>query len=371
VKKLGVGFAIALGLVGARAHAAVPAGYTGMPFKGAPWPIPGRIDFENFDEGGMGVAWQVDDHTGNFGEGGCPANDYREGIHPQLCKTNTNAGENDLFSTGPMMGMPYPSAAMPQSIYIGYTHGVDWVKLTVNVAVAGTYKVSSTWASEPGGADGIKMEISFNDVVKAAPSLPGTGGYHNWVAFADFATVELEAGVQVLKFAAKSQHLNYDYLQFSRVLPGGGVDDGSGNPGGGGSGGTGAGGASGAGGAAGAAGSASGGTPTTAGAGAGGSGLGGEGAGGSPLPSGGTGGVPPAGGSGSNAAGVPNAAAGATTTSGGSGTTGAPGASTSNVEQDSSCSVSAGAPRAGVAALAAFAAFAAALSSRRSRRRRA
>ena len=32
-------------------QAQVPAGYTGTPFMGTPWPIPGRIDFENFDEG--------------------------------------------------------------------------------------------------------------------------------------------------------------------------------------------------------------------------------------------------------------------------------------------------------------------------------
>jgi hypothetical protein len=335
---------------------------------GTPWPIPGRIDFENFDDGGQGVAWQVDDHTGNFGAGGCPANMYREGIHPQLCQTNTNQGEVDLFSAGPMMGMPYPSAAMPKSIYIGYTHGVDWVKLTVNVAEAGTYKLSSTWASEPGGADGIKMEISMNDVVKASPSLPGTGGYHNWVAYPDFATLELEAGVQVLKFAAKSQHLNYDYLQLSRVLPGGGVDDGSG----GNVGGSGAGGAAGAPGVGGT-GGASGGTEASGGSPAGAGGVGGSSAGGAsagtsalPQPSGGaspttTGGSPPASG------GMPNTSPPA---SAGTAATGGPALGAQNTEQDSSCSVAGVAPRAGgFLALAVVSGLA--LSSRRRRRRRA
>jgi hypothetical protein len=209
------------------ARADIPTGYKGTPFMGTPWPIPGRIDFENYDEGGMGIGWRVDDHTGNFGVGGCPGNDYRTALpHPQLCKTNTNPGEIDLYSAGPMKGLHYPSDAMPQSIYIGYTHGADWVKITVNVAKAGMYKLSSVWGSEPGGAAGIHFQILFNDVMKADVTLPGTGGYHNWVDFPDFATVQLDAGVQVFQFAPKNNHLNYDYLQFSLVTPTG-VDPGS------------------------------------------------------------------------------------------------------------------------------------------------
>jgi hypothetical protein len=262
VKKLGLGILLALSLPAGRAHAEVPAGYTGTPFGGTPRPLPGRIDFEDFDDGGQGVGWSVDDHTGNFGEDGCAANAYRDGIHPQLCKTNTSPGELDAYSTGPLIGQKYPSDAMPVSIYIGYTHAVDWVKLTVNVSEAGTYKLSSSFASEPGGADGIKVQVSFNDVLKADATLAGTGGYHNWADYPDFATVELEAGVQVLQFAAKSMHVNYDYLQLSRVLPGGGVDDGSA----GGSAGSGAGGSAGSAGSVGASGAAgSGGSGGTAG----------------------------------------------------------------------------------------------------------
>jgi MYXO-CTERM domain-containing protein len=222
-----IAFAMPLLLWAGRALADIPAGYKGTPYMGTPWSIPGRIEFENYDDGGENVGWRVDDNTGNFGQGGCAGNDLRMGIHPQICRTNTSVGEIDLYSDGPMKGMKYPSEAMPQSYYIGYTHGADWVKLTVNVAKAGTYKLSSTWASDPGGAGGIKMQILFNDQVKADVSLTGTGGYHNWVDFPDFATVTLEAGVQVLQFAPKSMHLNYDYLQFTLVNGDGTLDPGN------------------------------------------------------------------------------------------------------------------------------------------------
>jgi hypothetical protein len=336
VKKIAFGFGLFIALIGSRAHAAIPAGYTGTPFKGTPANLPGRIEFENYDEGGQNVSWRVDDHTGNFGVGGCGANTYRTDMpHPQLCLSN-GPGEVDTYTMGPMMGQKYPSDAMPQSIYIGYTHGADWVKLTVNVTKAGTYKLSSTWASEPGGADAIKFQILFNDALKADVKLPGTGGYHNWVAAPDFAMVDLEAGVQVLQFAPKSMHLNYDYLQFSLVLPGG-VDDGgtgtgAGGGGAGGSAGTGAGGASGD------AGSASGGAATAGAAGSPGS-AGSFATGGfvgvDPVPTAGTG---------FGTAGTGTSTAGTTSSAGTgpTGPTGPTGLTNTTANQDSGCSLTPG-----------------------------
>jgi hypothetical protein len=350
VKKLAFAFGLFVALIGAHARADVPAGYKGTPFKGTPTSLPGRVDFENYDEGGQDVAWRVDDHTGNFGIGGCAANNYRADLpHPQLCLTN-NGNEVDTYTMGPLLGQKYPSDAMPQSIYIGYTHGVDWVKLTVNVTKAGTYKLSSTWGSEPSGADAIQFQISFNDVLKADVQLPGTGGYHNWVAFPDFATVELEAGVQVLQFAAKSQHLNYDYVQFSLMLPGGGVDNGGGAGVGGGSG-TGG---SASGGSAAVAGSAGAATAGSGGA-SGSSGSAGTAVSTAPLPTAG---------SGSGTAGSA-ATAGAPAGTAGSSSGLAPGTMT---EQDSSCSVGfGGRGRAATASLLAAVGLLSAFARRRAR----
>lgn len=356
VKKLAFAFGLFVASFGAHARAAIPAGYTGTPFKGTPTSLPGRVDFENYDEGGQNVAWSVDDHTGNFGEGGCAANNYRTALpHPQLCLTN-NGNEVDTYTMGPLLGQKYPSDAKPQSIYIGYTHGVDWVKVTVNVTQTGTYKLSSTWGSEPSGADAIKFQISFNDVLKADVKLPGTGGYHNWVAFPDFATVELEAGLQVLKFAAKSQHLNYDYVQLSLVLPGGGVDDGSGAGSGSGAGGSASGGSSGNAGATGSAGAATGGSGGASDS----NGTAGTFVGTDPSPTAGSG----TGTAGTTAtAGAPPSSAAGT----GSGLN-----QSANTEQDSSCSVALrgrdrnhGSPASLLAAVVALGAFGA----RRSRRR--
>ena len=135
MKKLALGFGIFVALFGARAQADVPAGYKGTPFKGTAATLPGRIDFENYDEGGQDVAWRVDDHTGNFGPGGCAANTYRTDLpHPQLCLTN-NANEVDTYSMGPMMGQKYPSC----SIALGRRNGSAVALLLAGGAMLGGF----------------------------------------------------------------------------------------------------------------------------------------------------------------------------------------------------------------------------------------
>jgi hypothetical protein len=224
------------GTLAGAARADVPAGYKGTPFKGTPWPIPGRIDLVNYDVGGLGVGF----NTVHHGDVACPGFDYRTDTPvPTLCKTSTTTGQfndkPDEFTDGPMKGMFYPSATTAD-YYIGAVRPGDWVNVTVNVATAGTYQVSSTWASAGGSID---MKISFNDMLKNETKAPSTGGYHNWVPFPGFATVTLDAGVQVMKFQSVNEHLNMDYVQFSLVTDGG-VDNGgdASTSGSGGSGGT-------------------------------------------------------------------------------------------------------------------------------------
>src|SRR5262245_29773397 len=87
---------------GARARADIPAGYVGKPHKGTPWPIPGRINMVDYDEGGKGVGFDVD----HAGDSPCNGFDYRmDKPTVTLCKTGPD--RNDLWTAGPMMGMPY------------------------------------------------------------------------------------------------------------------------------------------------------------------------------------------------------------------------------------------------------------------------
>ena len=212
----------------ARSEAAVPASYMGTPYKGVAQAVPGRIEFENVDLGGFGVAYDVDHH-----ENTASGKDYRPGEDiPQISRTNTG----EFKDNRPDM-TPYPSADKLQEYYIGWAHAGDWVKLTIDVKQAGTYKVSSTFASDP---DKIRFKMTFNDgALPGVVELEGTKDFHIWKEYKDFATVELEAGLQVVQFALEIEHLQYDYLEFTLV--------GGGSAGAGGSGGASAGGAGGSG----------------------------------------------------------------------------------------------------------------------------
>jgi len=171
--------------------------------QGMPTPIPGRLEFENVDVGGINVAWRVDDHGNNVsGKDYRPAQDL-----PNICCLNC-LGVVDKYPDGGI----YPSADQPHGYYIGWAHPNDWTKFTVNVAKSGIYKIRSTFASQP---NSIRFSIWFNDVNKTGViTLPGTNNYHIWQAF-DIASVQLDAGTQVMKFQMEGQyHLQYDYLLF-------------------------------------------------------------------------------------------------------------------------------------------------------------
>jgi hypothetical protein len=218
------------------ARADVPADYTGTPFKGSPKPIPGRINIVDYDMGGANVGFNTVHQNGDVA---CAGFDYRtDKPVPTLCKTSTMTGpyndKPDEYTDGPMKGMFFPSATTAD-YYIGAVRPGDWVNVTVNVAKAGTYRISTTWTSAGGSID---AKISFNGMLKTEFKAPSTGGYHNWVPFPDFAMVDLDAGVQVMKFQSVVEHLNMDYLDFE-LVGGGGDDDGGGAIGTGGAGGAG------------------------------------------------------------------------------------------------------------------------------------
>ncbi len=214
------------------AHADIPTDYPGKPYLGTPSGIPGRVELANVDTGGAEISYHADHNRMNSaGYEPISGNDYRptEKDLPNICKTNEANPD-----TWALDGTVYPSATDKSWYYIGYAHSVDWVKITVNVAQAGKYNVSSSWASA-----GPKWGLSiwFNDGHSAVdPKHPkdgvnksgvvvmdGTADYHKWKAYPNFTTVELSAGVQVMTFHLEQfDHLQYGFLQFDLVGGAGG-----------------------------------------------------------------------------------------------------------------------------------------------------
>ncbi|HEY9422202.1 MAG TPA: carbohydrate-binding protein [Thermoanaerobaculia bacterium] len=128
--------------------------------------LPGRIEAENFDLGGNGVAY-ADGDAGNNGGA------YR------------TTEDVDIFMTADAGG----------GYAVGWAGGPgEWLNYTVNVTTAGTYDISVRVAQE--GAGGT-FHIEVNGVDVTGPmTVPATGGWDNWTTITKTG-VSLSAGQQV------------------------------------------------------------------------------------------------------------------------------------------------------------------------------
>ena len=142
------------------------------PFYGAPAAIPGKIEIEDFDRGGEGVAYFDVDSWNNGGQ-------YRndEGV--------------DIEGTGDVGG----------GYDIGWSQVGEWLNYTVDIAAAGTYTVHVRAASPvPGG--GYHLALDGQNIT-GSWSLPGTDAWQNFVT-TDIPNIELPKGRHVLQLVLES-----------------------------------------------------------------------------------------------------------------------------------------------------------------------
>jgi hypothetical protein len=138
------------------------------PFSGTPMALPGLIELENFDQGGLGVAYW-DTTAGN--DGGAP---YRQADSVDLKATTDTGG----------------------GYYLGWTAAGEWLNYTVNIASAGVYTVQVRVASNGGGGT---FHVEVDGVDKTGPLvIPNTSGWQAWTTISKTG-VSLPAGVHVVR----------------------------------------------------------------------------------------------------------------------------------------------------------------------------
>ena len=157
------------------------------PYGGTAWAIPGKIEFESYDQGGNGFAY-LDNAAGNTG-GATFRTD--EDVDLEVC-TDAGAGYN-----------------------IGYATKGEWTEYTVNVAKAGKYNFTLRVACS---GDGRTLSLSAKDAVVAKDvAIPNTAGWQVWqdVVVKDIA---LEAGVQVIRVTmGATDYVNMNYMSVAAV----------------------------------------------------------------------------------------------------------------------------------------------------------
>ena len=116
--------------------------------RDSPWPVPGRIEAEDFDSGGSGVAYS-DADEGNKGSA-----DYREsGVDIQA----PGDGRRN----------------------IGWTNSGEWLEYTIEVEEAGSYDITANVASDnPGMEDTVIYTLDGAPI--ASVTVTNTGGWDNW-----------------------------------------------------------------------------------------------------------------------------------------------------------------------------------------------
>ena len=175
-KDLGVDFAeLSAALSGSATPAPTPTpspspgGST--PYGGTPAPLPGTVQFENYDAGGEGVAYH-DTTSGNTG------GTYRSNNVDVQATTDAGGG-----------------------YIVGWVQAGEWLNYTVKVAAAGTYAIDVRIASN--GAGGT-FHIEVNGVNKTGMlTVPNTGGWQTWQTITKTG-VALAAGQQVIRVVMDS-----------------------------------------------------------------------------------------------------------------------------------------------------------------------
>ncbi len=156
-----------------------------LPFHGSPSAIPGKIEAEDFDTGGEGVAYH-DTTSGNSG------NQYRtlENVDIENC-TDAGGGYN-----------------------IGWMGTGEWLEYTVNVSGTGTYTIEARVAAM---AAGKTFYVEFNGVNKTGNiTVPNTGGWQNWTTVS--VPVSLSAGTQIMRFVSNSADFNLNYFRLTATM---------------------------------------------------------------------------------------------------------------------------------------------------------
>ena len=158
---------------------------TQQPYHGTPFTIPGKIEAEEFDFGGEGIAyaeWDAANQGGYFRTA--------EGVDIEV----SSDGGYD----------------------VGYINTGEWMKYSVNVTRAGSYTLQSRVAA-PG--EGGLMHVELDGVnISGLITIPNTNGWQTWTTM-NIVTSSLQTGAHVIRIVIDNGGFNIDYLNFKANAP--------------------------------------------------------------------------------------------------------------------------------------------------------
>ncbi len=157
------------------------------PFNSTAHQIPGKIEAEEYDLGGEGLAYHEANMNGNQGTG-----TFRDDeVDIEVC-TDAGGGFN-----------------------LGYTLTGEWLEYTVNVANTGNYDLDLRLAKD---GDGGLFHIEMDDVDITGPiEVPNTGGWQVWETV-KLEDLSLTAGEHIMKIVFDTDYTNLNYIEFKGLV---------------------------------------------------------------------------------------------------------------------------------------------------------
>ena len=159
------------------------------PYKATAHDIPGRIEAEEYDEGGEGLAYHEANTNGNQG-GATLRND-----------------EVDIEATQDVDG----------AYNLGYTLTGEWLEYTVNVLNTEEYDLDIRVAKD---GDGGLFHIEMDGVDITGPvTVPNTGGWQVWETIT-LNKIALTQGEHIMRLVFDADYINLNYFEFRGLVTG-------------------------------------------------------------------------------------------------------------------------------------------------------
>ena len=158
-------------------------------YKGTAATVPGKIEAENYDEGGHNKAFYDNDRE-NQGKA------YREDEVDVVDISDSKCG--DAACTG---------------YAIGYTNEGEWVEYTINVAADAKYDITANVAT---ASDASAMQLLIDDTeITESVAVEKIDSVWTTYKVVDIGSVELKKGEHVLRLLITGSFLNVDWISFA------------------------------------------------------------------------------------------------------------------------------------------------------------
>ena len=151
------------------------------PYNGSPVAIPGRLEAEEYDLDGEGIAYH-DNSSGNAG---------------------------GAFRTD---DVDIESAGSGSNFNIGWVDEREWLEYTVDVANTGNYNITLSLSTP---YDGKAIHLEWDEVdITGSIAVPNTGGWKEWQSVT-IHDIPLTAGPHELRIYFETANQNIDYIDFT------------------------------------------------------------------------------------------------------------------------------------------------------------